>query len=128
MTSAPITIEPRRPLGQACCTPSVLPHLDVAAALDAAALFKALGDPTRLQILDILAQHTGHVCVCDFEGVVGVPDDQTGKRPGQSTISHHLKILRDVGLVGYTKQGQWAYYFVHREQLARAQAILAALR
>jgi ArsR family transcriptional regulator, arsenate/arsenite/antimonite-responsive transcriptional repressor len=128
MATAPITIEPRRPLGQACCAPRVLPHLDEHAARDAATLFKALSDPTRLQILDILAQHTGHVCVCDFEGVVGVPDETTGKRLGQSTISHHLKILRDAGVVGYTKQGQWAYYFVHRNQLERAQAILAALR
>lgn len=128
MAPAPITIEPRRPLGQACCAPRALPQLDAHDALDAARLFKALSDPTRLQILDILSQHTGHVCVCDFEGVVGVPDEKTGKRPGQPTISHHLKILRDAGLVGYSKQGQWAYYFVHRAQLARAEALLAALR
>ncbi len=128
MVSVPIAIEPRRPLGQACCAPSVLPHLDEHAAVDAATLFKALADPTRLQILDILSQHPGHVCVCDFEGVVGVPDEKTGKRPGQPTISHHLKVLRDAGLVGYTKQGQWAYYFIHREKVAQAHAILGALR
>lgn len=128
LASAPIAIEPRRLLGQPSCVPAVLPHLDAPAALDAATLFKALSDPTRLQILDILVQQTGHVCVWDFESVVGVPDETTRTRPSQSTISHYLKILRDAGLVGYTKHGQWAYYLVHREQLTRAEAILVALR
>jgi len=123
-----IVIEPRRPFGQSCCTPHVLPQLDERAAVDAATLFRALADPTRLQILDILAQHTGQVCVCDLEGVVGVPDASTGQRPRQPTISHHLKVLREAGLVGYTKHGQWAYYFIHHAQLDKARATLDMLR
>ena len=128
MVTQTIVLEPRRTLGQGCCSPAVEPRLDDHRAIAAAALFKALSDPARLQILDVLAQHTGQVCVCDLEGVVGLPDPETGQRPRQSTISHHLKVLRDAGLVGYTKQGQWAYYFVHRERFEEAQAILATLR
>ena len=93
----------------------------------AADLFKALADPARLQILDVLSQRAGAVCVCDLEGVVGLPD-ANGQRPKQPTISHHLRVLRDAGLVGYEKQGQWAYYFIHRERLDEVQALLARLR
>ena len=128
MVTETIVLEPRRELGQGCCSPAVAPRLDDHRAVEAAALFKAFSDPARLQILDVLAQHTGQVCVCDLEGVVGLPDPQTGRRPRQSTISHHLKVLRDAGLVGYTKQGQWAYYYLHRDQLEAAQAMLARLR
>lgn len=121
-----IMLEPQRQLGQGCCVP-VTPRIDDQEAREATALFKALADPTRLQILDILSQHTGQVCVCDFEGVVGLPDAE-GQRPKQPTISHHLRVLRDAGLVGYEKQGQWAYYFIHRDRLADVQALLAMFR
>jgi len=103
------------------------PQLGDEQAVAAADLLKALADPARLQILDILGQRAGAVCVCDFEGVVGLPDKRTGQRPRQPTISHHLKVLRDAGLVGYEKRGLWAYYFVHRERLAEAQSLLANL-
>ncbi len=122
-----IVLEPKRQPGQACCQP-IAPRLTDEEASVAASLLKALADPTRLQILDILSQHIGKVCVCDLEGVVGLPDAETGQRPKQPTISHHLRVLRDAGLVGYTKQGQWAYYFIHREKVAQAHAILGALR
>ena|SRR3712207_1470740 len=121
-----IVLEPKRQLGQGCCQP-VEPHLSDDQASTAAALLKALADPTRLQILDILSQHTGQVCVCDFEGVVGLPD-ANGQRPKQPTISHHLRVLRDAGLVGYEKQSQWAYYFIRPERRAEVQALLGWLR
>jgi ArsR family transcriptional regulator len=121
-----IVLEPMRQLGQGCCQP-VLPRLGDDEASTAAALLKALADPARLQILDVLSQHTGHVCVCDLEGAVGLPDAQ-GQRPKQPTISHHLRVLRDAGLVGYEKRGQWAYYFVHRDRLADVQGLLDRLR
>jgi ArsR family transcriptional regulator len=126
-TSEKIILEPRRQTGQSCCA-TVLPRLNDEAAKTAADLLKALADPTRLQILDILVQHTGLVCVCDLEGVVGLPDPQTGQRPKQPTISHHLRVLREAGLVGYEKQGVWAYYFVHRERLAEVRVLLDMLR
>ena len=113
--------------GRGCCDDSVQSRLDDTAAAEAAAMLKALADPARLQILDILTQHTGDVCVCDLEGAVGLPDPHTGKRPGQPTVSHHLKVLRQAGLVGYTKRGLWAYYFVQRERLEEARRLLSAL-
>ncbi len=121
-----LLLEPKRQFGQGCCQ-AVIPRLSDEEAGYAAVLLKALADPTRLQILDILSQHTGKVCVCDFEGVVGLPDPETGQRPKQPTISHHLRVLRDAGLVGYEKQGQWAYYFVRRDRLADVQCLLNGL-
>lgn len=122
-----IILEPKRQARQSCCESLDL-RLDDTQVKQAAELFKALADPTRLHILDALTRRSGLVCVCDFEGVVGLPDEQTGQRPKQSTISHHLKVLRDAGLVGYEKQGLWVYYYVHRERLAEIQSILNILR
>lgn len=124
----PIPLEPHEQASAPCCRPAIMPRLSDRAAHAAAALLKALADPTRLQILDVLAQHDRLVCVCDLEGIVGLPDPQTGQRPRQPTISHHLKVLRVAGLVDYEKRGQWAYYSVCRERLAEAQAVLTLLR
>ena len=121
-------LEPKRQLGVGCCEAALTLRLSDQEARSAAGLLKALADPARLQILDILSQHTGYVCVCDLEGVVGLPDEQTGQRPKQATISHHLKVLREAGLVGYEKRGLWVYYFVERERLAVVQEIIERLR
>lgn len=110
-----------------CCDPTP-PRISDDIARAGADLLKALADPARLQILDILSRRRGEVCVCDLEGVVGLPDPTTGQRPRQPTISHHLKVLRDAGLVGYEKRGLWAYYFVHDARLAEARALLDSLR
>ena len=110
-----------------CCDSSATPRLSDSEAAAAADLFKALADPARLHILDILSQHAGAVCVCDLEGVVGLPD-VNGQRPKQSTISHHLRVLREAGLVDCEKRGLWAYYYVRRERLASALGILDMLR
>ena len=107
-----------------CCAPDSTSQLADEAAKTAADLFKALADPARLQILAILSERAGEVCVCDLEGHVGLPDELTGQRPKQPTVSHHLKVLRDAGLVGCEKRGVWAYYFLRREQLAAAQDLL----
>lgn len=128
MAAEPTILEQKRRAEQGCCEPGVAPRLTDDAAKAAADLFKALADPARLQILDILDQHTGTVCVCDLEGVVGLPDEQTGQRLRQPTVSHHLKILRAAGLVDCEKRGLWAYYFVRRERLADVQALLDQLR
>ena len=64
---------------------------------------KALGDPVRIQLVDVLRKHAGKVCVCEL-----VPLFQLS----QPTISHHLKVLREAGIVGSERQGLWAYYFV----------------
>jgi ArsR family transcriptional regulator len=72
-----------------------------------------LGHPIRMQILDILARSAGRVCVCDLEAALPVK---------QPTVSHHLKLLREAGLIDCERQGLWAYYFVQREALAVVRA------
>ena len=66
-----------------------------------AGLFKALSDPARLTILATLARTTGDVCVCDFTSGLGL---------NQSTVSHHLKLLKDAGLVTSVRRGTWGFY------------------
>lgn len=70
--------------------------------------FQLLSHPVRLRIVEILAADPGEVCVCDLEAALPVK---------QPTVSHHLRILRDAGLVGFRKHGQWAHYSVHRGAL-----------
>ncbi|HEY2073501.1 MAG TPA: metalloregulator ArsR/SmtB family transcription factor [Gaiellaceae bacterium] len=82
-----------------CCGPST-PVLDPAEADALAARFKALADPARVSILNRLAA-ADEVCVCDFVGALGI---------AQPTVSHHLKVLRDAGLVESSRRGTWAFY------------------
>ena len=82
-----------------CCGPAT-PALDAAEADAVAARFRALADPTRVAIVNRLAA-AGEVCVCDLNAVFDL---------SQPTISHHLKVLREAGLVESTRRGTWAYY------------------
>ena len=128
MTNAPVRDlvqfeEPREP-GQCCGFPRKSLRLDDRRSFKLARLFKALSDPARLQILDILAQREGEVCVCDFEGTVGLPDETTGERPKQPTVSHHLRVLRESGLIDSCKRGQWVYYFLRGEQLGEIREFI----
>jgi ArsR family transcriptional regulator len=93
----------KRPVGQPCCEALVTPDVDRDAATRLAAIAKALGDPTRLQLVDVLRRHAGEVCVCELQPLFEV---------NQSTLSEHLKKLRDAGLVGVERRGLWAYYYV----------------
>ncbi len=122
-----IELEAPRVPGQACCISPKALRLSDAKSQDLAQLFKALADPARLQILDLLSQQAGQICACDFEGLVGVPDGETGERPKQPTISHHLKVLREAGLIDCEKRGPWVYYFVDRARLARLKDVLLTL-
>src|SRR5262245_19691583 len=72
-----------------------------------------LAHPIRMHILDILRQSQEAVCVCDLEAALPVK---------QPTISHHLRLLREAGLLDCERQGLWAYYFVQREALAELRA------
>lgn len=94
------------------------PTLTEEDAVVQARLLKALADPTRLRILSLLSRHEGEACVCE------IVENFTLEQP---SISHHLRILRDAGLVDYRKKGLWAYYYVRREALTRAQDIIAHL-
>ncbi len=83
---------------QRCCPPAQVDDADRAAD---AGLFKALADPHRLTILATLARAEDEVCVCDFTSALPL---------NQPTVSHHLKILRDAGLVVGVRRGTWVYY------------------
>jgi len=76
-------LEPAEHTTGHCCLPGITPRLSDSEAQSAAVLLKALADPARLQILDVLAQHDRLVCVCDLEGIVGLPD----RRPGSARNS-----------------------------------------
>jgi ArsR family transcriptional regulator len=85
-----------------CCRPITDPALDVAAAERLAAVLKALAEPTRLRLVSLIAGHEdAGACVCELTGPVGL---------SQPTVSHHLKILVEAGLLERTQRGKWAYY------------------
>jgi ArsR family transcriptional regulator len=89
--------------GAACCTPIAEASLDVDQAVDLARMFKALGDPIRLRLLSrITSAPDGEICVCDLTG-----DDFEVSGP---TISHHLRVLREAGLIEGERRGTWVYY------------------
>lgn len=100
-----LAIQPKRkrPAGEPCCEPVVYPDIERARAERLATVAKALGDPIRLQLVDVLRRHAGKVCVCELTPLFDV---------SQPTVSHHLKVLRQAGLVDSERHGLWAYYYV----------------
>ena len=93
-----------------CCTPLFTGVLEEAQADEMAPLLTALADPARLRIMSMLAAAPqGRACGCDLETPLGL---------SQPTVSHHLKILREAGLVDGTRDGRWIYYRVVPERLA----------
>ena len=98
-------LEPKqkRPAGEACCVPVVYPDVARAEAERIAAVAKALADPVRLQLVDVLRKHAGKVCVCELIPLFEL---------SQPTISHHLKILREAGIIDSEKHGLWSFYYV----------------
>lgn len=111
-----IDLQERSP-GTRCCTPDIGPRLQTEAAKQIADDLQILGHPIRLQILDILTRQAGEVCVCDIDEAVPVK---------QPTVSHHLRLLREAGLIGVERRGLWAYYFVEAEALAALRARVTA--
>jgi ArsR family transcriptional regulator len=93
----------KRPAGEPCCEPVVYPDVERLEAERMARVAKALGDPIRLQLVDVLRKHAGKVCVCELVPLFDL---------SQPTVSHHLKVLREAGIVGSERRGLWAYYFV----------------
>jgi ArsR family transcriptional regulator, arsenate/arsenite/antimonite-responsive transcriptional repressor len=112
------TIEaaPRRP-GQRCCAEDMPAALETGDAMALAGDLELLAHPVRLQLLSVLASATEPVCVCDMESAVPVK---------QPTVSHHLRLLREAGLVDSEKRGLWAYYHVRRGELDRLRRRIAA--
>lgn len=103
--SVDITITPKqkRAPGAPCCEPVAVPEVDAAGAERIAVVAKALSDPIRVQLVDVLRKHAGEVCVCELEPLFDI---------SQPTLSHHLRKLREAGIVGVERRGLWAFYYV----------------
>jgi ArsR family transcriptional regulator len=103
-----MAIQPKKKRSRSAppCEPLVHPKIEVKDAERFATVARALGDPVRLQIVDVLHHHAGAVCVCELNDLFDL---------SQSTISHHLKVLREAGIVDSEKRGLWAFYYVKRD-------------
>ena len=100
-----------------CCASVLAAPLDVIDATELAHGFAALADPVRLRVLSILAAApSGEVCVCDFVEPLG---------KSQPTVSHHLKILSEAGLVMGERRGKWVWYSLNRSRLDEMQKTLS---
>jgi ArsR family transcriptional regulator len=107
----------KRAAGGPFCEPIAFPDVDRDEAERIAAVAKALADPVRLQLVDVLRREAGRVCVCELVPLFDL---------SQPTVSHHLKVLRDAGLVGSERRGLWAYYYVNPEALEKLSAWLTS--
>ena len=116
LTELELSPKQKRAPGDPCCEPVVYPDVDRDEATRMAAVAKALGDPVRLQLVDVLRKHAGKVCVCELVPLFDLT---------QPTVSHHLKVLRDAGLVGSEREGLWAYYYVVPDALQELGAWLS---
>ncbi len=106
----------KRQPGEPCCEPVVYPDVERDQAVRMAEVAKALGDPIRLQLVDVLRKHAGKVCVCELVPLFDI---------SQPTLSHHLKKLRAAGLVDCERRGLWAYYYVIPGALSELSGWLA---
>ncbi|WP_113705608.1 ArsR/SmtB family transcription factor [Nonomuraea lactucae] len=100
----------------AACCPALTAPLSTEQAAALAAAFKALGDPVRLRLLSLIASQPGQVCVCELTPAFEL---------SQPTISHHLKLLRQAGLVDCERRGTWVYYWIVPGALERLAAVLS---
>lgn len=100
----------------ACCPPLSAQPLSAQQAEQIAPLLKALADPVRLRLMSLVASHAGgEVCVCDLTDAFDLT---------QPTISHHLKVLHEIGLLDRSKRGVWVYYKVRTQALADLGALI----
>lgn len=101
-----------------CCSPLIREPMTEDRSGDLARMFKALGDPVRLRLLSLVASHAGgEACVCDISPAFDL---------SQPTISHHLKVLREAGLLDCERRGTWVYYWVIPAALQQLSSILSA--
>jgi ArsR family transcriptional regulator len=98
----------------ACCAPLAAPSLSDADAQATAELFRVLGDPARVKIVNVLARQAEPVCACEFEPALGL---------AQPTVSHHLKRLTEAGLLEREQRGKWAYYSLTRDAVEKLAAV-----
>jgi ArsR family transcriptional regulator len=103
----------------ACCSPLVQEPIHADQADRIAPLLKAIADPVRLRLLSLVASHAdGEACVCDLNEAFEL---------SQPTISHHLKVLHDVGLLDRSKRGVWVYYRARTDALADLAKLLGGV-
>ncbi|HEX6951957.1 MAG TPA: metalloregulator ArsR/SmtB family transcription factor [Gaiellaceae bacterium] len=98
----------------ACCAPLAASSLDEEEAAATAELFKALGDPGRVRIVNLLATAGEPVCACDLYEPLGL---------SQPTVSHHLKKLTEAGLLEREQRGKWAYFSLQRDAVEKLAAV-----
>ena len=98
----------------ACCAPLGATTLSVEEAEATAELFKALGDPARVRAVNLLATSSEPVCICNLIEPLGL---------SQPTVSHHMKKLRDAGLVEREQRGKWAYFSLRRDAVEKLAAV-----
>jgi ArsR family transcriptional regulator len=111
-----LTPKRKRPVGQPCCVAPVAPEITASEAADVAAVARALADPIRVQLVDVLRRHAGEVCVCELVPLFDI---------SQPTLSSHLRKLREAGIVGVERRGLWAYYYVLPERLEALRSWLS---
>jgi ArsR family transcriptional regulator len=99
----------------ACCQPLAAPSLSEEEAEGTATLFKALADPARVRIVNLLATNSEPVCACEFIPALGL---------AQATVSHHLKKLTDAGLLVREQRGKWAYFSLDPEASSRLAGLV----
>ena len=117
MSKSQLTLTPVETV--ACCSPLVASPLSVETAERMAPLLKALADPVRLRLLSLVAAHAdGEACVCDLNDAFDL---------SQPTISHHLKVLHEAGLLTRSKRGVWVYYRVDRDALGALTTLLGGV-
>jgi DNA-binding transcriptional ArsR family regulator len=105
-------------VAEACAIPLVREPIDESAAAGLAQVFKALGDPVRLRLLSLIGAHQGgEVCVCELTDAFDLT---------KPTISHHLKVLREAGIITSERRGTWVYYRLEPAVLDRMGALLTA--
>jgi ArsR family transcriptional regulator len=115
-TTAMTQTQPRLPPAGSCCTPLLREPITASQAASLARTLKALADPTRLRLVSMVAAHDGgEACVCDLTEPLGLT---------QPTISHHLKVLVEAGILSRDKRGVWAYYALVPTALDALSAIL----
>ena len=98
----------------ACCAPLAAPVLSDEAAAATAELFKALADPARVRIVNLVAASREPVCACELNGPLGL---------AQPTVSHHLKKLVDAGLLAREQRGKWAYFSLKRDAVEKLAVV-----
>jgi ArsR family transcriptional regulator len=116
MSKSAMTLTPLETV--ACCPPLLQEPMSIAQAERIAPLLKALADPVRLRLLSLVAAHAdGEACVCDLSGAFDL---------SQPTISHHLKVLHELGLLSRAKRGVWVYYAVRTNALRDLGSLIGA--